>query len=110
HTRHPEAREAATAPALRQSGTSSTPPAQHPEPAQATGPRNLSDAASDTAPAAPSLACRLLERLAAGPASPRTLAEVCACPPERLAETLRPLLDAGRIRTTEDGLLRLADR
>ncbi len=110
HTPHPEAPEAATAPALRQSGTSSTPPAQHPEPAQATGPRNLSDAASDTAPAAPSLACRLLERLATGPASPRTLAEAYACPPERLAETLRPLLDAGRIRTTEDGLLRLADR
>ena len=110
HTPHPEAPKAATAPALRQSGTSSAPPAQHPEPAQATGPRTLSDAASDTAPAAPSLACRLLERLAAGPASPRTLAEACACPPERLAETLRPLLDAGRIRTTEDGLLRLADR
>ena len=66
--------------------------------AQATDPRTLSDAA----PAVPSLACRLLERLAAGPASPRTLAEACACPPERLAETLRPLLDAGRIRTTED--------
>ena len=44
------------------------------------------------------------------PAATALLFALAACPPERLAETLRPLLDAGRIRTTEDGLLRLADR
>ncbi|MDE6374582.1 MAG: RecQ family ATP-dependent DNA helicase, partial [Alistipes sp.] len=52
-------------------------------------------------------AARLLERLAEGPADVRRLADAMACPPERVAETVRLLLEEGKIAADKEGILRI---
>ena len=59
--------------------------------------------AAESSAAAPSLRDALLRRLAAGPADPHTLCDDLGCDPARLAEVIRDLLAAGRIRTREEG-------
>lgn len=61
----------------------------------------------DRSSAADPLDERLLRLLAAGPCDPRTLAADAALPPERIAESLRRLLDEGKIITGDDGNLRI---
>ena len=69
--------------------------------------RQESRPASDENPADAGLEERLLQMLAATPLDPRTLAAELPGSPEQIAQTLRRLLDAGKIITGEDGNLRI---
>ncbi len=69
--------------------------------------RQESRPAPDENPADAGLEERLLQMLAASPLDPRTLAAKLPGSPEQIAQTLRRLLDAGKIITGEDGNLRI---
>jgi len=49
----------------------------------------------------------LLHRLRTGPADPHTLAAESSCAPERVADTLRQLLDEGKIAASKEGELKI---
>ena len=49
----------------------------------------------------------ILSRLTQSPVDPRQLASELACAPERLAEVVRELLEAGKIATGKEGILKI---
>ena len=56
-----------------------------------------------------SLREKLLQRLAEAPADPRQIADDLGLAPERVAAAVRSLLEAGRIATGKEGILKLID-